>query len=504
MFKPTFSLFIGLITASVILLSACTKIDITTLGSDLIPAVDNVNTFDTSLTVNSGSSQLFLDSTRIGRDDANILGSINNDPIFGKSKGDLFAEFKPPFYPYFFGNVSDTINPVLDPRTGFDSVVLCVTVNGYYGDTTIPQRFQVYRMSNATTNFRDSLYLANFQPNAPYTQLLGQAIVQPSRLREFVKFRNGKDSVNNQIRIPLNNAFLNELISQDSTENGLNNAYFNDSLFKRFLTGLAVVSDASFGGNCLIYTSLTDSRTRMEIHYRRKNKNQVDTTFSAFRVSIGTIGGSAASATANYFERNRSGAEFPGSPLNDAVYMQTTPGSFVHLNIPGLSTFENAVVHRAELVMEQIPFTANPALDRQLETPAFLYLDLLDSTPAVKYKPIYFDLSPSVSYFPDNNLGFFPTGGIDFSYHGGFIRYKNDQLTGLVHGYYNFNVSRYVQNLITRRGFNYTLRLQAPSVLNYYGFNLAFQNRLANGRVRLGGGNNPNYRMRLRIIYSKI
>lgn len=504
MFKPTSSLFIGLLATSILYLTACTKIDITTLGSDLIPAVDNVNTFDTILTVNSGASQLFMDSTRIGRDDVNILGSINNDPIFGKSKGDLFAEFKPEFYPYFYGNVSDTINPVLDNRTGFDSVVLCLTVTGFYGDTTVPQRFQVYRMSNATTNFRDSLYLANYQPDAPYTQLLGQAIVQPNRLREFVKFRNGKDSVNNQIRIPLSNAFLNELIGQDSTEAGPNNAYYNDSLFKRFLTGLAVVSDAPFGGNCLMYMSLTDSRTRMEVHYRRKNKNQVDTTFSSLRISIGTLGRSPASATANFFQRDRSGAEFPGAPIADAVYMQTTPGSYSLLSVPGLSTFPNSVVHRAELIMEQIPFASNPALDRQLEAPAFLYLDLRDSTSAERYKPIYFDLSPNVSYFPDNNLGFFPTGGIDFSYYGGFIRYKNDPLTGLVHGYYNFNVSRYVQNLITRGGFNYTFRLQSPSVLNYYGFNLAFQNRLANGRVRLGSGNNPNYRMRLRIIYSKI
>lgn len=484
--------------------TACTKIDITELGADLIPAVDNVNTFDTVLTVNAGPSTLFLDSTRIGKADVNVLGSINDDPIFGKTKADVFLQLKPEFYPYYFGNPSDTINPALDVRTGFDSVVLCLTVTGFYGDTTLPQRVQVYRMNSATTNFVDSLYLVDFQPNAPNTDLLGQAVVQPNQLRSFTKFTNGKDSVNSQVRIKLSNTFLNELISQDSTQNGPNNAFLNDSLFKRYLMGFAVVSDAGFGGNCLMYSSLTDSRTRLEVHYRRKNKNQVDTTFSSFRVSVGTALGNTPSASANFVERNRAGAEFPGAAATNAMYLQTTPGSYVHLNIPGLSTFSNAVIHRAELVMEQVPDFSSPNRDRFLEAPSFLYLDLLDSTSTPKYKPVYFDLSPNVSYSPDNNLGFFPTGGIDFAYHGGFLRFKFDNLSGRTNAFYNFNISRYVQNLITRRGFNYTLRLQAPSVLSYYGFNLSFQNTVTRGRVRLGAGNHPDYPIKLRIIYSKI
>ena len=44
---------------------SCTKIDTTTLGVDLIPTVDNVNTFDTTLEVIS-SSYFLPDSTTIG------------------------------------------------------------------------------------------------------------------------------------------------------------------------------------------------------------------------------------------------------------------------------------------------------------------------------------------------------------------------------------------------------------------------------------------------------
>ena len=32
----------------------------------------------------------------------------------------------------------------------------------------------------------------------------------------------------------------------------------------------------------------------------------------------------------------------------------------------------------------------------------------------------------------------------------------------------------------------------------------AFKNSLANGRIKVGSGSNPNYKLRLRIVYSKI
>ena len=57
----------------------CTKLDTTDIGSDLLPAVDNVHTFDTLLTVNS-TQGLFPDSTYIGKSEDFALGAINNDP----------------------------------------------------------------------------------------------------------------------------------------------------------------------------------------------------------------------------------------------------------------------------------------------------------------------------------------------------------------------------------------------------------------------------------------
>ena len=87
---------------------------------------------------------------------------------------------------------------------------------------------------------------------------------------------------------------------------------------------------------------------------------------------------------------------------------------------------------------------------------------------------------------------------------------------------YNFDITRYVQGVVTRKDSVFTLRLSAPTndSLYYtspYPSNVfggiyyilpAIANHTADGRVILGGGGagaaTAPYRMRLRIIYSKI
>ena len=83
-------------------------------------------------------------------------------------------------------------------------------------------------------------------------------------------------------------------------------------------------------------------------------------------------------------------------------------------------------------------------------------------------------------------------------------RTKDDPLSGQLPIIIYFNLSRYVQNIVTNHNTNYKLRLSAPSELNYYGYTLPFSNNLAYGGVKIGNGNNPNYRLSMRIVYSKI
>lgn len=469
----------------------CTKIDTTTLGSDLIPVVDNVSTFADTLDITT-SQGIFNDTSRVVYTDRHVLGSITNDPLFGKTTSDLYLQLKPPFFPYYFGNSGDTI-------THFDSAVLCLSFHSFYGDTLMPQTFTVYEINNATTNFKDSSYRLDFLPDAGLGAQLGSVSIRPIEVRKFTYFKGSrKDSINNQIRIPLNSAFLqNTLLAELDTSFESTGIYRSDSLFKNKIKGFAVMASGGMA-NGLFYIDLTSAATRLEVHYKKTNRGVADTSFSAFTFSQGST--SSRSAQATHLARDRAG--FPVSaPGNDMIYLQTTPGTYATLNVPGLSAYDNRIIHRAEIYMEQVP-TGNP-VDQALLPPAYLYLDLVDTpSSANKFKPVYYDLSPNSFYNPDDSIYFFPNGGIDFSYFGAYVRRKYGSATPTY--YYTFNVSRHVQHIVTNGLYNYPFRLYAPSRIRYSSYVMNYNNQLADGRVQLGSGTNSMYRMYMRVVYSKL
>ncbi len=469
----------------------CTKIDTTTLGSDLIPAVDNVNTFADTLDIIT-TQGIFDDSTKVVYTDLHLLGSITNDPLFGKTYADMYLQLKPPFYPFTYGNRGDTI-------THFDSAVLCLSYQTFYGDTLLPHTLSVYEINPATSNFKDSSYGLGFLPDQGLGAQLGSITIRPVEVKKFTYFKGSrKDSITNQIRIPLSNSFLqNTLLANLDTAAASNSIYRNDSLFRDKIKGFAIIATGG-QANGLFYVDLTNAATRLEVHYRKTNAGVVDTAYSAFPFSQGAT--SARSAQATHLVRERAG--FPvSSPGSDAVYIQAQPGTFATLNIPELAAYSNRIIHRAEIYIDQIP-TADP-VDNALLPPAYLYLDLVDTpSSANKFKPVYLDLNPNTFYNPDDSIFFFPSGGIDYAYFGGFLRRKS--LGAASSFYYTFNVSRYVQRIVTNGMYNYPFRLFAPSRIRYGQYAVPYNNQLADGRIQVGSGTNANYKMFMRVVYSRI
>jgi hypothetical protein len=478
---------------------SCTKLDTTDIGSDLLPAVDNVHTFADTLPINSTQGGL-SDSTYISKYDDHAVGSISNDPLFGTTQASIFMQLKPTFYPYYFGNARDTI-------IAFDSVVLCLKYRGFWGDSTIPVRLEVKEVNDYQFGV-DSIYKENNTAYQPGTGAsLATAFIDVRTLANYVKFTNGRDSVNNQIRIKLPMAWANQLVNRDSIKaNAGNNAFYSDSVFRRFYHGIAVIGGG--GGNGLIYTSLSDTATKLEFHYRRKNGGQPDTVYSSFRLNPSFAAVSAnqpeVSNTSNYIVRNRPAVVT--SPPSGEHYIQTAPGTFVNLNIPALATLSNRIVHRAEIIVEQIP--TDPVFDEIFSAPNFLYLELKDTTAIPRWKPVYYDLNTSELYDPDykTNIPYVP-GQIDFQYYGGYRKSRTDVLTGKLIKHYHFNITRYVQHIVTNHLYSYDMRLSAPFNLSYPQYStthIPYGNDIAFGRVKIGSGSNLNYRLRLRIVWSKL
>jgi Domain of unknown function (DUF4270) len=453
----------------------CTKIDSTELGGGLIPVIDYVHTFDTVLTVIANNfDSASKDCNKIYPGDNHTLGYISNDPYFGTTKSIIYTELKPAFFPYNF------------PSTrSLDSIVLVLSYKSSFGDSTIPQKVDVYQMSGIFK--ADSSSCKFFDFDFPK---LGSTIYTPQQLDDSViSFR---ERSTHQLRIKLDNAFGESLLSQDSST-----ALKSDSTFKAFFKGFAIVPDFSYGGNALSYFNLLDSNTKLAIYFKSTAATVTDTTVYNFNLTT-------LSADANNVIRNHAGSEIVNHldhPVagDDVIYIQTTPGTYAEIKIPDLTGLSNRIVHRAELVMDQV-YSAT-TLDNFFATPGILYLDVQDTAGGGSYRPIPCDFN-ALSGQP--NIGTF----------GGFRTLAKDPFGNDI-SRYAFNISRYVQKIITNGRLNSTLRLRAPdNIYNPAGFfdecnqGVAPLNFPVNiptvGRVKLGGGTNINYRMKLRIIYSNL
>lgn len=453
----------------------CTKIDTTSIGSGLIPGVDNVNTFDTTLSVIANN----FDSTLQGKNctviyptDDHVLGTITNDPLFGTTKATLYTELKPSGFPFYL--------PAKPSDRTLDSIVLVLSYRRTFGDSTQPQSVSVFELSN---NFKpDSSTCSSYAFNPT---LLGSATYIPKNLKDTFRGKLPGDIAANVLRIKLSNSLGQTFITQDSSSIS---AFYSDSLFRVLFKGFALVPGNS--GNALSYFNLTDANTRLALYYKYKRTGLTDTA-----VVTNFVFNTAANS-ANNIVRDHTTSEVVQNIAHPAagdnfVYIQTSPGTYAELKIPGLSTLSNRIVHRAELILEQ----ASPSPSDPFATPSFLYLDLKQQSDTF-YKPIPCD------FIAGNNQP-------DFTTFGGYRTTVNGASR------YTFNLTRYVQRIITNKRENSTLRLRAPDyVRTPAGFiddcgqpvsSLFFAlNNVAYGRVKLVGGSAAPNRIRLHIIYSNL
>lgn len=479
------TLFIGF------LFSACTRIGTTELGLGLLPSMDSYNTKDTILDVETETADR-LDSTKFYGSDDYVVGSITNDPLFGTTTANMFFQLKPSFFPYSTRGSKDSVI--------VDSAVLILSYKGFYGDSSSPVILNLKRISASTPLNIDTLYASNY-PEAyniqsdvsmanPYT--LNFSRVQDSVFNRF-------EAAKNQIRIPLNKTFTDLFLKTfDST-----NAYKSDTTLRQYFPGFALTANSASNNNVLVRISLTDTNTKLALYYKTNSTTTTgarDTIVDYFKFSIYGNG------YANFIKRNRTGSEASkhiGVAKDSLVYVQTSPGTLVKIKIPGLKTFANKIIHRAELIAEQVPVTAPSSLESKWTAPSYLFLGAYDSA---------FKLIRNV---PNDYQG--TQNSTQFARFGGKVVYKTIQ------GYdnvatYNFDLSRYVQGIVSRKDTIFDLRLIAPvnETIKYvpqYPYNLSssfdyissfFANSPAIGRVRLGGGSHSKFRMRLKVYYSDL
>jgi hypothetical protein len=478
-------------TIAATLFFSCTRIGTSALGVDFL-SQDAIGTKDTVLDVETETIVL-EDSLRIYPSDQHVIGDITNDPIFGTTSASLFLQLKPSFYPFYIKGTQDSII--------VDSAVLVLSYKGFFGDSSKPVKIYVHKIDPATPLVVGKFYAANY-PNA-YGIRKGVSIGNP----KLFDFARAKDSLidrfekaNNQIRLRLDQSVAIQLLKiYDSS-----GAYKSDSTFRKAFSGFAISTNAADNHNALIKLALLDSNTKLNLYYSTSATGSVtrDTLVTQFRVSYSTA------QNANFIQRNRAATEIAshlnGNAKDSLVYVQTSPGTMVKIKVPGLKTFKNKIIHRAELIAEQVPDAARlMTTDKYMSAPNYLFLGVYD-TATKQLRSVPNDYQGAAN--PQSITQF---GGL--------------KITKSLHGFsnvatYNFNVSRYVQGLISRTDSLFDFRLYAPvndsiKFVQPYPYNkiqssdylsTSLGNQPGIGRVRLGGGSHSKFRMRIRIYYTNI
>jgi hypothetical protein len=302
----------------------------------------------------------------------------------------------------------------------------------------------------------------------------------------------------------LNRSFAQKLIENFKTDN----QYKNDTTFRTSFKGFVVQPKSNSQGNALIKVNLLDTNTKLALFYNYKIPDSANTTktVSYFRFSNGS--GTPVSGSANYIKRDHSGSvltQFNNRNNNDSVvFIQTAPGTFATVKIPGLRGFPNSIIHRAELLAYQAPDANSTTV---FSPPRFILLSSYDSVKQVKTNV-------------RNDFLINTAGTINLETFGGVLSKKTVSASEWVYAY-TFDLTRYAQGIVTRKDSSFTLRLSAPSndSLSYsepypstitpkmFYISPTNANNVADGRIRLGGGGMSKgspLRMRLRIIYSRI
>lgn len=463
------------------LIFSCTKIITTDIGSGLIPPVDGVNTKDTVLDVVSKNAG--YDTVGVGISDDHVLGFVN-DPVFGTTKASVNFQIAPTVSPFYLGIPKDSV--VLD------SVVLCLSYHSAWGDTlsSSPLKLHVYSMDpeelfNANLTYSNN---TTFEHAQELTEFGTAKVVDISTLNDVDSTVFNKEETTNQLRIRLNKSFGQQLINYDSAT-----VYQSDSTFYNSLRGLIVEPEEN--GNALMEINLLDTATHLSLYYHTLDgKDTLTRRFSP---------NSLTSASSNTILRDYQGTQIPSyvsssNANDDLIFMQTSPGTYANLDISSLKGMPNVIVHRAEVLMYQVPDLNGNSADAILTPPnLFIAAHMQDSVRrfAIPYDIIFNGTITNLTQF-----GVAPKS-------------QTDPNTGRTTSFYSFDVSRYVQGVITRRDTLFNLVLYAPynqyiypNDSTIYAVPIASPslNNVAIGRIRLGGGSNQQYKMRLHIVYSPV
>lgn len=214
----------SLLLLPALLLVACSDINVTDMGSQLLPPGDQIGVNADTFAVRSENYQV---PYIFAYPDSFLLGTFY-DETYGTTHADIFAQVeKPASYPY-------PSNVKITP----DSVYLILYYDTYFGDKYSPMNISVYEMNKGTFEYTKA-YPSNINP-ADYTD---KSILIGKKTTTAVSATGTGDST--AVAIKLSNDFLQRFASATP------DIYADEAKFLNFFKGLHITTD--FGSATMLY-----------------------------------------------------------------------------------------------------------------------------------------------------------------------------------------------------------------------------------------------------------
>lgn len=455
------------IIAILTFLSSCKKD--TSIGADILPQDDLLNVkFTDTLTVFSKTlADTFLRTDKLSK---NYLGVIN-DPLFGFQKASIAVELDRP---------NDVYDDTLMTSYTVDSVVLFLKYSYIYGDTTVPQSFDVSTISNKI--IETSPYYSNSSLFPP-TGIIGSVsnyLFTPTT-NPVATSRTDTGGVTGILRIKINNSVGNTILDLKQT------ILRDSSLFKNAFPGI-LIENATNAGKAMAEIDISSGFSALAIFYKDKNGDAKDMRLFTSILNYNTGSNSTRVNGVNLFTNSFASAVqntvASGLESDSVNYVLGQAGTLLRISLPTLNNVGRVAVNKATILLSQIQANTSP-----LTTP--FYLVLLKRNAA-------------------GNIDILPTGdGV------GILDTTTTDDFGNKVARYSFNVSKYIQAVATGNESNSDLYVATYRFTGTDG-TVNILNSIVNGsvlnigftpsRIIVAGANysDPRYKLKLNLTYTKI
>jgi len=321
----SFSLLIALLLLTCA--TSCKKKD-SALGKDILDG--DTYLYGTTTDTFDILSYTIEEDSIITDNAANVVLGSYTDPTFGKFNASFYTQIRLAGIDPNFGDPSTII---------IDSFVLALKYVGYYGDLK-PQTFEVYEL-NEDINIDSTYYAFTNKSTKPNNLVpLGLGTITPDPINKTIV---GGDSLNPQLRIPLDTNLAKALITEATSGSA---TFSSNEAFLSYFKGIKIQTNngtQASGNGGIFYFNLSDPASKMTIYFHQAGLSK---TFDLL------INSSCADFT--HIDK-----DYTGTPI-DQILQDSTMGNTAFyaqafnlravVKIPGLSALsKNKIIHRAEL-----------------------------------------------------------------------------------------------------------------------------------------------------------